>query len=52
MKDIRLGDLIPEGWELKEIKSLTAYDKEGHKLWEIHDEENNEENIKMKIKEE
>lgn len=48
MGDIRLKDLIPEGWELKEIKSLTAYDKEGHKLWEIHDEGN----IKIKIKEE
>lgn len=31
MKDVKIEDLIPKNWELK---TLTAYDKKGHKLWE------------------
>lgn len=47
MKECKLSDLVPDGWVIKEIKTLKAYDKEGHLLWELYDrgeEVNKEEN--------
>lgn len=39
MKECKLGDLVPDGWVIKEIKTLKAYDKEGHLLWELYTKE-------------
>lgn len=39
MKECKLDDSVPDGWVIKEIKTLKAYDKEGHLLWELYNEE-------------
>lgn len=44
MKEYKLSDLIPDGWAIKEIKNLRFYDKEGHLLLELCDEEEGHEN--------
>lgn len=42
MKECKFGDLVSDGWAIKEIKTLKAYDKEGHLLWELYTEEEEE----------
>lgn len=51
MKECKLGDLVPDGWIIKEIKTLKAYDKEGHLLWELYGKEEEEEKVNKEEKE-
>jgi hypothetical protein len=44
MKEYKLGDLIPNDWVIKKIKNLRFYDKEGHLLLELCDDEEEGEN--------